>query len=105
MTNQEIGATFEYQGHCVSFEWQSRHARSRTAVSLGRHMGNRHRRARRIGWRVRACRTGELDRKRADDQDERDSPNDAPGHDSIAHNFFFQSLHHVVLSMPSESHH
>src|SRR5947207_2378691 len=35
MTNQEMGATFEYHGQRVSFEWQSRQARSRTASASG----------------------------------------------------------------------
>src|SRR4051812_10755181 len=35
MTNQEAGATFEYQGQSVRFEWQSMHERSSTPATSG----------------------------------------------------------------------
>ena len=37
MTNHEAGATFEYQGQSVRFEWQSMHERFSTTCDLGRH--------------------------------------------------------------------
>ena len=35
MTNHERGAMLLYHGQRVSFEWQSRHARSSTAAARG----------------------------------------------------------------------
>src|ERR1043166_407113 len=35
VSSQETGATCEYQGQTVSFEWQSRQERSRTASASG----------------------------------------------------------------------